>query len=108
MTGKAGRVLFQFASGVIRLRASRRTMRNSSPAASKSFSLADWLNLLECGLVDSHTAVIIPFDFRVIFVRPLNCPEFSTRFTEVAQALNAVSGSQFQASTGGFGERRFL
>jgi hypothetical protein len=43
-----------------------------------------WLNLLQRWLVDPGTTVIIPFDFRVIFVRPLNGAEFSSRLAEVA------------------------
>ena len=43
----------------------------------------------------SHTTVIIPFDDRVIFVRLLHCAEFSSRFSEVAQTLDAISGIQF-------------
>jgi len=53
-----------------------------------SRSIPGWqcgLNLLERRLVDSHTTVIIPFDDRVIFVRLLNCAEFSRRLSEVAQ-----------------------
>ena len=37
---------------------------------------------------------IIPFDDRVILVRLLNCTEFSTRLSEVAQTLDAISGIQ--------------
>jgi len=63
------------------------------------------LNLLEPGLVESHTTVIIPFDDRVIFVRLLNCAEFSSRFSEVAQTLDAISGIQFLVAGRGLGER---
>jgi hypothetical protein len=63
------------------------------------------LNLLERRLVDSHTTVIIPFDDRVIFVRLLNCAEFSSRLSEVAQTLDAISGIQFLAGGKGLGER---
>jgi hypothetical protein len=51
------------------------------------------LNLLERRLVESHTTVIIPFDDGVIFVGALNCAEFAGRFAEVAQTLNAISGT---------------
>ena len=37
--------------------------------------------------MESHTTVIIPFDDRVIFVGLLNCAEFSSRLSEVAQTL---------------------
>jgi len=55
-------------------------------------------------LVESHTTVIIPFDDRVIFVRLLNGAEFSSRLSEVAQTLDAISGIQFLAGGGGLGE----
>jgi hypothetical protein len=63
------------------------------------------LRLLERRLVASRSTVIIPFDDRVIFVSFLNCAQFSTRLSEVAQALNAVSGIQFFAGGGGLGQR---
>jgi len=64
----------------------------------------DGLNLLEPGLVKSLTTVIIPFDDRVIFVRLLNCAEFSSRLPEVAQPLDAISGIQFLVAGSGLGE----
>jgi len=66
------------------------------------------LNLLERGLVDSHTTVIIPFDNRVVFVSSLNCSEFSRRLSEVAQTLDAISGTQFLDGGRGLGERWLL
>ena len=42
--------------------------------------------------MESDTTVIIPFDDRVIFVGLLNCAEFSSRLSEVAQTLDAISG----------------
>jgi len=63
------------------------------------------LNLLEPRLVESHATVIIPLDDRVIFVSLLNCAEFSSRLSEVAQTLDAISGNQLLASGGGLGER---
>src|ERR1700687_649694 len=62
------------------------------------------LNLLERRLVDSHTTVIIPFDDRVIFVSLLNCAELSSRLSEVAKTLDAISGTQFLAGRRGLGE----
>ena len=44
--------------------------------------------------MESHTTGIIPFDDRVILVRLLNSTEFSTRLSEVAQTLDAISGIQ--------------
>ena len=66
------------------------------------------LNLLEPGLVESLTAVIIPLDDRVIFVSLLNCAEFSSRLSEVAQTLDAISGTQFLVAGRGVGETWFL
>ena len=42
----------------------------------------------------SPTTGIIPFDDRVILVSLLNCPEFSSRPSEVAQTLDAISALQ--------------
>jgi hypothetical protein len=58
--------------------------------------------------MESHTTVIIPFDDRVIFVRSLNCTEFSSWLPEVAQTLNAISGFQFLVGRTGLAERRLL
>jgi len=65
-------------------------------------------NLLERRLVESHTTVTIPFDDRVLFVRLLNCTEFSSRLSEVAQTLDAISGIQFLVGGRGLGERWLL
>jgi hypothetical protein len=62
--------------------------------------LADWpslvcgLSLLEPRLMESPTTGIIPFYDRVIFVCLLNCAEFPSRLSEVAQTLDAISGLQ--------------
>jgi hypothetical protein len=53
------------------------------------------LDPLERRLVDPHAAVIIPLDDRIIFVSLLNCAEFSSRLSEVAQTLDAISRTQF-------------
>src|ERR1700730_14330325 len=66
------------------------------------------LNLLEPRLVESHTAVIIPSDDRVIFVSLFNCAESSSRLSEVAQTLHAISGIQFLVGDRGLGERWLL
>lgn len=66
------------------------------------------LNLLERWLVQSLTTVIIPFNDRVIFVGLLHCAEFSSRLSEVAQTLDAISGIQFLASGGRLRERWLL
>jgi hypothetical protein len=49
------------------------------------------LNLLERRLVESRTAVIIPFNDRVVFVSLLNCAKFSSGCSEVPQTLDAIS-----------------
>jgi hypothetical protein len=50
----------------------------------------------------------IPFDNRAFFVSVLNYAEFSRRFSEVAQALDAISGIKFLTGRRGLGERRLL
>jgi hypothetical protein len=42
--------------------------------------------------MEPHTTVIIPFDNRILLIRPLHCAHFSSRLCEVAQTLNAVPG----------------
>ena len=66
------------------------------------------LNFPEPRLVQSHTTVIIPLYNRVVFVRLLNCSEFSSRLSEVAQTLDAISGSQFLVGSRGLDEQWFL
>jgi len=63
------------------------------------------LNFLEPRLAESHTTIIIPFDDCVIFVRLLHCAEISSRHSEVAQTLDAISGIQFLIGGCGIGER---
>ena len=63
------------------------------------------LNLLERRLVNSHAAVVIPLDDRVLFVSSLDCAEFSRRLSEVAQTFDTISGSQLLAGGRGLGER---
>jgi hypothetical protein len=58
--------------------------------------------------MQSHTTVIIPFKERVVFVSLLNCGEFSNRFSEVARALDTISGIEFLAGSGGLGGGGFL
>jgi hypothetical protein len=55
--------------------------------------------------MDSYTTIIIPFDDRVLIVSPLNCAEFSSRISEVAQTRHAISGIQFLVGGRGFPER---
>jgi hypothetical protein len=58
--------------------------------------------------VDSRTTVTIPFDFRVVFIRSLNSAEFPIRFSEIAQALNAISARQLLTNVGRLTEWRSL
>jgi hypothetical protein len=55
--------------------------------------------------MDSHSTVIIPLDDRVLVVSSLNCAKFSIGFSEVAQALDPISGNQFRAGGRQLGER---
>lgn len=55
--------------------------------------------------MESPTTVIIPFNHRVVVVGLLHCAEFSSRLSEVAQALDPISGIQFLAGSGRLGER---
>jgi len=54
--------------------------------------------------MQSCATVIVPFDDRVIFVSLLDCAEFSSRPSEVAQTLNAIPGIQFLVSGRWLGE----
>jgi hypothetical protein len=54
--------------------------------------------------VHSLTTVIIPLHDRVIFVSLLNCAQFSSRLSEVAQPLDTISGIQFLVAGRGLGE----
>jgi hypothetical protein len=47
---------------------------------------------------------MIPLHDRVIFVSLLNCAEFSSRLSEVAQPLDTISGIQFLFAGRGLGE----
>jgi hypothetical protein len=58
--------------------------------------------------MQSCATVIVPFDDRVIFVSLLDCAEFSSRPSEVAQTLNAISGIQFLVGGRGLGETWLL
>lgn len=64
------------------------------------------LNLLKPPLSNSVASVIIPLHDRILVVRLLHGAEFSGRLSEVAQALDPISGIQFVAAGRGSGERR--
>jgi hypothetical protein len=68
----------------------------------------NWLHFLKPRLPDFHTTVIIPFDNRIILVRPLDCTDLPGRYSEVAQTLDPISGTQFLAYAGRLCERRPL
>jgi hypothetical protein len=59
-------------------------------------------------LVKSDTTGVIPFDDCVLFVNLLNCAEFPSRLSEVAQTLNAISGIQFMVGGRGLREAWLL
>ena len=61
-------------------------------------------DLLEPRLAQSHSTVVIPLYKRIVFVRLLNCTEFSGRLSEVAQPLDAISGVQSRVGSRGLGE----
>jgi hypothetical protein len=42
--------------------------------------------------MQSRTAVVVPFDHRILFVRLLNCAELPGRLPEIAQTLDAITG----------------
>ena len=46
--------------------------------------------------MESRTTVVIPLDDRVLFVSSLNCAEFSSRRSEVAQTFDTIPGSTFR------------
>jgi hypothetical protein len=71
-------------------------------------SLVAWLDFLERRLMESRTAVIIPFDDGIIFVGSLHRAEFSSRLPEVSQTLNAISWIQFLVGGRELGKRWLL
>lgn len=66
------------------------------------------LHLLERRLVNSYATVVIPFDDRVIFVHLPNRAKFSRRDSEIAQAFDAISGTQLLPGGAGFDQRWLL
>jgi hypothetical protein len=53
------------------------------------------LDLLEPRLSKPHTTVVIPLHDRIIFVSTLNCTEFPSWLSKIAQTLDAISGVKF-------------
>jgi hypothetical protein len=62
-------------------------------------------SFLQPRLAQSHSTVIIPLYKRVVFVRLLNCTEFSSRLSEISQTLDAITGIQFRVGSRGLDER---
>jgi hypothetical protein len=56
-------------------------------------------------LAQSHTTVVIPLYKRLVFVRLLNCTEFSGRLSEISQTLDAITGIQFRVGSRGLDKR---
>jgi hypothetical protein len=61
-------------------------------------------DFLKPKLMQSHTTVMIPLHKRVVFVRLLHCPEFSSWLSKIGQTLDAISGIQFHLGRGGLDE----
>jgi len=66
------------------------------------------LYLLERWLVLACATVVIPLHKCVVFVRFLNCPEFSSRFSKISQSHNTITRIQFRIESGGLDERWLL
>jgi hypothetical protein len=48
---------------------------------------------LQPWLVQSHSTVIIPLYKCVVFVRLLNCAEFSSQLSKITQTLDTITGT---------------
>jgi hypothetical protein len=55
--------------------------------------------------VQPHSTVIIPLYKRIVFIRLLNCSEFSSRLSKITQALYSITGIQFRVGSRGLDER---
>jgi hypothetical protein len=66
------------------------------------------LHLFDRRLVNSYGPVVIPFDECVVFIDLPNCPEFSSRQSEIAQTFDAISGTQISSSAGRVDKRWLL
>jgi hypothetical protein len=71
-------------------------------------SLVEGYTFLSDGRWSRTRPSFIPFNERVVFVSLLNCAEFSSRFSEVAKALDTISGIEFLAGSGGSERGGFL
>ncbi len=63
------------------------------------------VDFLKPRLAQSHTSMAIPLYKRVVFIRLLNCSEFSSRLSEISQTLDAITGIQFRLGSRGLDER---
>ena len=63
------------------------------------------VDFLKPRLAQSHTSIAIPLYKRVVFIRLLNCSEFSSRLSEISQTLDAITGIQFRLGSRGLDER---
>ena len=59
-------------------------------------------DLLEPKLMQSHTTVIIPLYKRIVVVGLLNCPEFSSRLSEIAKPSTRSPGFSSESGAGGW------
>jgi hypothetical protein len=66
------------------------------------------VDFLKPRLAQSHTTVVIPLYKRIVFVRLLNCSEFSSGLSEISQTLDAITGIQFRVGSRGLDERWLL
>ena len=66
---------------------------------------SETLNLLQPRLSDSDTAVVIPLDHCIVFVRSLNRTDLPRRLSKVAQTLDPVPGIYFLIRGGRRDER---
>jgi hypothetical protein len=62
-------------------------------------------DLLEPRLAQSHTSIAIPLYKRFVFIRLLNCSEFSGRLSKITQTLHSITGIQFRVGSRGLDER---
>jgi hypothetical protein len=54
--------------------------------------------------MQSRATVVIPLYKRVVFVRLLNCSEFSSALSKISQSLDAITGIQFRVGSAGLDE----
>jgi hypothetical protein len=52
----------------------------------------------------SRATVVIPFDDRILFVSSFNRAELVRWFSEIAQPLDTITGSQFRVGSRGLSE----